>query len=429
MNAININPLVVSVSYTAVATSLHPIYPTEHGGAVKKVIAVVAAIAIPFVAPTIAASIGLSGAVTAAATSIGLGTTAAATVGGVVGGAIVGAGLGAVSAAVTGQDVKAGAIAGGLGGGIAGGIGAYSTATAPTPPPTPAAPTVDATGVTAGTTTAAGPASVATGAPTAQAMGGAGTAATNASAQVVQTAAKTGIGTKLLNFVGDNTPLLASMMIQAGAGAMGQSAVPDPTIENSEELKALVDEYRTELIALKASDEKAFNEKMEAAEALLINAGYYDPTYFANLRAGRESVRQGRIMRDEERKASLGGYGNLSDSERRRMALQAGLNIGTAYDAGFTGGLQNQTSLLQAGAGAIPTASGRYATGLSNIYNITSNRMAGEVARADEQRQNIIDFYSQLDPYSQKAGQGVDDDEDDDDKPTSPGLDTSALTA
>ena len=429
MNAININPLVVSVSYTAVATSLHPIYPTEHGGAIKKVVAVVAAIAIPFVAPTIAASIGLSSAVTAAATSIGLGTTAAATVGGAIGGAIVGAGLGAVSAAVTGQDVKAGAIAGGLGGGIAGGIGAYSTATTPTPttPTTPTAPTVDATGVTTGTTTAAGPATVATG-PTSQAMTAAAT--TNTGAQVVQTAAKTSIGTKLLNFVGDNTPLLASMMIQAGAGAMGQSAVPDPTIENSEELKALVDEYREELVALKASDENAFNEKMEAAEALLVNAGYYDPTYFANLRAGRESVRQGRIMRDEERRASLSGYSNLSDSERRRMALQAGLNIGTAYDAGFTGGLQNQTSLLQAGAGAIPTPSGRYALGLQNIYNMTSNRMAGEVARADEQRQNIIDFYSQLDPLSQKAGQGVeDDDDDDDDKSTSPGLDTSALTA
>ena len=47
MNAININPLVVSVSYTSVATSLHPIYPTEHGGAIKKVVAVVVHVIIP----------------------------------------------------------------------------------------------------------------------------------------------------------------------------------------------------------------------------------------------------------------------------------------------------------------------------------------------------------------------------------------------
>jgi len=39
-----INPLVVSVGPTAGTTPIYPIQPTEHGGGVKKVVAVAAAL-------------------------------------------------------------------------------------------------------------------------------------------------------------------------------------------------------------------------------------------------------------------------------------------------------------------------------------------------------------------------------------------------
>ena len=50
-----INPLVVSVGPTNEAT-ITPVPMTAHGGGVKKVVAVVAAIAIPIAAPAIASS-------------------------------------------------------------------------------------------------------------------------------------------------------------------------------------------------------------------------------------------------------------------------------------------------------------------------------------------------------------------------------------
>jgi len=83
------------------------------GGGVTKLVAVVAAIAIPFAAPVIASSIGLSGAI-ATATAFSTATSAA------IGSAMVGAGLGAVAASVTGGNVGRGALMGAIGGGIGG---------------------------------------------------------------------------------------------------------------------------------------------------------------------------------------------------------------------------------------------------------------------------------------------------------------------
>lgn len=86
--------------------------------AVKQVVGVVAAVAIPFAAPAIVGAIAGSTAIAAAmpAVTAALGTTVGAT----VGSAIVGAGLGAVSAKITGGDVGRSALMGAIGGGIGG---------------------------------------------------------------------------------------------------------------------------------------------------------------------------------------------------------------------------------------------------------------------------------------------------------------------
>ena len=96
----NIDYIPMSPLATAVRNTMQP---TEHGGGAKKVVAVVAMVAIPFVAPAISASIGLS-----------------ASIGATMGSAVVGAGLGAVSSAATGGDWRKGALGGAISGGIAG---------------------------------------------------------------------------------------------------------------------------------------------------------------------------------------------------------------------------------------------------------------------------------------------------------------------
>lgn len=82
---------------------------------VKKVVGIVAAIAVPFVAPAIAGAIGLSGAI-----------------GATLGSAVTGAVLGGVSSQLTGGDWRRGALLGGISGGIGGYMqGTPASASAP----------------------------------------------------------------------------------------------------------------------------------------------------------------------------------------------------------------------------------------------------------------------------------------------------------
>lgn len=119
--------------------------------AVKTIIGVAAAIAIPFAAPAIASSIGMSAAI---GTAVG-----SATAGSVIGGAITGAALGAAKGAILGEDVGRSALMGGLGGGI----GGYT-----------AAPTAGAAGGAAGGTGVTAPTAAAGGSPYALGGGGGG---------------------------------------------------------------------------------------------------------------------------------------------------------------------------------------------------------------------------------------------------------------
>ena len=119
--------------------------------AVKTIIGVAAAIAIPFAAPAIASSIGMSAAI---GTAVG-----SATAGSVIGGAITGAALGAAKGAILGEDVGRSALMGGLGGGI----GGYT-----------AAPTAGAAGGAAGGTGLTAPTAAAGGSPYALGGGGGG---------------------------------------------------------------------------------------------------------------------------------------------------------------------------------------------------------------------------------------------------------------
>ena len=106
---------------TALTPINHEPY-TQHGGGggFKKVVAVVAAVAIPIAAPMIASTIGLS---------TTLGTIMSATAAKVASGAIVGAGLGAIAGEVTGTGATRGALMGGISGGIG---GYYRGSVAPT---------------------------------------------------------------------------------------------------------------------------------------------------------------------------------------------------------------------------------------------------------------------------------------------------------
>ena len=360
----------------------------------RRVLGVVAAIAIPFAAPAIAASIGLSAAVGATA-----------------GSALVGAGLGAASAAVTGGDVGRGALMGGIGGGIGGytqptGVAGGAVGGTGLTPPTAAAaapgsqfalsgtggqglqfgtgsPGLAFGGQTAGTLggAAAGTAggaglsgafapdySLAFTAPTAAA----GTAGTTAFApdyslaSTVPTAAAAGAApvagataaprtfAEALSQTGDaikakftDPKNLADLTLRA-AGQLAGSALAGSGLSPEEE--ALLGQQTEELRQLQQTNQALFNQRLEQAQNLMGESKYFDPEYFG-LQSARRAQTQGAVAK----RAGLRGLtGERRAAEGRRFDIESGRRTGTAFDQGFQSAISPRLQTQQAGLAGMP---------------------------------------------------------------------------
>ena len=442
----------MAICSLCLCSPIHSIQPTEHGGGAKKLVAVVAAVAIPFAAPAIASAIGLSGAIAAAGAS--------ATVASVAGSALVGAGLGAISAKVTGGDVKTSAIFGAIGGGIGGYTYAQNPANAAQiggqtgSTPTQTATLADGTssltgGADAGTTLSGGADTLAlepgagggsnltnaaytptqggdvaaqlsnTGAPQVVNASLPGSTVANAGQQVVTSGTQTGatvgtyasqlppdasFGAKFVAGVKDSGSVLASKLtspdaianvtLQAGGQLLGMALAPDP--EMPPEQKELLEMRKQELAQLKEKDEAAFNAQMDAAKQYLQQAKQYDPTYMAFQAANKEAIEQQRKLREQYRRAGLSRGRDISEAEKRRMSLDAARSVSSEYDRGFQTGLTAQNKTTQAGLSAIPDSArfANYISGLKSLEDDTSSAMAAARARSSGAAKNISDLFA-----------------------------------
>jgi hypothetical protein len=353
--------------------------------AVKSVIGIVAAIAIPFAAPAIASAIGLSTAVSGA-----LGVSAAA--GSTVGGALTGAALGATRSAVLGEDIGRGALMGGVGGGIGGYMqaptaaptGGEFTAAAGAGPGSylsgnpggylgtgiaevSGAPVTLAEAGTAGLNMAAAPAGFGVPGALAQAPTAGGTFA-QAAQQVPAT-----IAAKF-----SDPKALADMTLRA-AGMLAGSAAAGSGLTDEEQ--SLLNQQTEELRTLQANNADLFRQRLEQAQALAGESRYFDPEYF-----GLQSARRAQLAGAQAKQAGLRGLtGGRRQAEERRYDLAIGRNTGTAYDVGFGTGVQGRLQTRQAGLSAMPTGYPSY----DNAYaNLRSGYSAGETRR----RQNAADI-------------------------------------
>lgn len=426
-----INPLVVSVGPTNEAT-ITPVPMTAHGGGVKKVVAVVAAIAIPIAAPAIASSIAASG-VLGAAVSGAMATTAGA----VVSSAIVGAGLGAITAKVTGGNVKAGAISGLIGGGI-GGYGSASKGLFGTQQGGIQATANRTLGTNFGQTANVNTGTVQTNLPdgiqqaSLSTDGGAtlqNAIVTDSGATLSNEAAsgsflesmKKGVGAATEK-VADrltNPDVLANAVLQVGGAVAAEAIVGTPG--QTPEEQAALETYKAELETLKQRDEAAFNAKMDAAKQYMVQAGYYDPQYFGLQSANRAAIAEGRKLREFERKAGL-RTGGVSAGDRRRAALAGGANVQSAFDRGFLQGVNLQNQAMSTGVGLIPGAPTGGVNAAAGLYNAAAQAGALERTAADKKKENIQSFFGQF-----SAQSGLTKDEREERKKKSGGLDTGNM--
>ena len=427
-----INPLVVSVGPTNEAT-ITPVPMTAHGGGVKKVVAVVAAIAIPIAAPAIASSIAASG-VLGAAVSGAMATTAGA----VVSSAIVGAGLGAITAKVTGGNVKAGAISGLIGGGI-GGYGSASKGLFGTPQGGIQATANRTLGTSFGQATPTNnviqDGSVLSNQSTDGIMKAnysdpnISNAIVDSSTQLSNEAAggsfldkmKSGVGAATEKIADrlTNPDTLANAVLQVGGAVAAEAIVGTPGMTPDEQ--AALETYKAELETLKQRDEAAFNAKMDAAKQYMVQAGYYDPQYFGLQSANRAAIAEGRKLREFERKAGL-RTGGVSAGDRRRAALSGGANIQSAFDRGFLQGVNLQNQAMSTGVGLIPGAPTGGVTQAAGLANVAFQQGNIERNAADAKKSNIQKFFGGFSTQS-----GLTEDEQEERKKKSGGLDTGNI--
>ena len=190
---------------------------------------------------------------------------------------------------------------------------------------------------------------------------------------------------------------LATLTMQAGGQLLGQALAPDP--EMPPEQRQLLEERKAELANLKARDEEAFNQQMDAAKQYLQQAQQYDPTYMAFQSANKAAIENQRKLREQYRRSALSRGRDISPAEQRRMELDAARNVSSQYDAGFMQGLTAQNRATQAGLSAIPNAS-NFATYTNALQNLSSNVASAENtarARSSTAAKNISDLFSAFD--------------------------------
>jgi len=400
-----INPLVVSIGPTS-ETTITPVPMTHHGGGLKKLVAVVVAVAIPIAAPIIASSL-------VASTAIGAAVTAT---------------IGATATAA----VKAGAISGLIGGGISGYMSAakpgmfgnpaaQSTTTATT------ATTLDGSAVPgSATTNVAGaeivPASMTTSSGTAATLSNAASTADAATKVSFLDSMKTGLSNagQLVASKLTNPETLANAVLQVGGAVAAEAIVGTPANQSAETLEA-IEQYKAELTALKAKDEAAFNQKMEAAKQYMVQAGYYDPNYFGLQAANKAAITEGRKLREFERKAGL-REGGVSSGDMRRAALSGSANVQSAFDRGFLSGVDLQNKATSTGVGLIPSASTNAANAQLGLANFYAGQDSAAQASAQAKKDNIQKFFGSF-----AVNRGKTDAEKAKDAKTVAGLNTSSM--
>ena len=403
--------------------------------AVKTIVGVAAAVAIPFAAPAIAQSAALSGLVG----SIGLTGTSA----------LVGAGLGAASSAVTGGNVGRGALMGAIGGGI----GGYTTT--PTAPAAPAAASAISPEAIAAANATADPiaalnasqgwtnvdpaylASIGGGGAAAAAPGldtsglsgamqpsgelgtgvqmpgaGAGVQAPGAGLQMpagpevalgtglrmpteavarAATTAPTTFADALSKVPGQiaakfsDPKALADMTLRA-AGQLAGSALAGSGLSAQEQ--ALLDAQTQELRTLQQTNADLFRQRLEQAQGLIGESRYFDPEYF-----GLQRARQVQLAGARAKRTGLRGLeGQQRAAEARRFDLATGRDVGTAYDVGFGTGVQGRLQTMQSGIGLMPAG---YPSAMGDYANL-QRAYAGAGEQRERRQQQIGSLFGSL---------------------------------
>lgn len=180
--------------------------------------------------------------------------------------------------------------------------------------------------------------------------------------------------------------VLADLVLRAG-GQLAGSAIAGDGLTGEE--KQLLDAQTEELRNLQQTNQELFNQKLEAAQALIGESRYFDPEYFGLQRARRAQVAGARA-----KQAGLRGLtGERRAAEARRYDLATGRDVGTAFDVGYGTGIQGRLQTQQAGLAAFPQPMGY---GGVSAYSAPINTYGAAQNRVSQTQQNIGQFIGDI---------------------------------
>jgi hypothetical protein len=348
------------------------------GKVVKTVLKVAAGVAIAAFAPQLAGAM---------LKTVGVGGALAST----VATAAVGAGLGQVS----GLGWQTGALLGGLAGAGKSGLfgGTSQTATAAGGAGAPAAGVAPATA----TTTAPVGGVAGTAADTASRVADAARAAGTAAAPQTLGSTLSGAASKVGNVLQQGVSnvragvggALGAVGIGGGAataagaaGAGGGMGIVAPALLAAGLVRtpggAITGAQQAELARAQQMNAALTQQRLDQANKLIEEAGYYDPEYMARQAAEAAMIRGG----IQETEGTRGLTGERLAAERRRYRLGTARTAGAAYQQGYGTGVGARLQARQAGIQSLPS---QYPTTSAESSAALRDRFAADEARRAEE--------------------------------------------
>ncbi|WP_445772130.1 hypothetical protein [Rheinheimera sp.] len=166
----------------------------------------------------------------------------------------------------------------------------------------------------------------------------------------------------------------ADMFLRAAGQLAGSTVAGDGL---SDEEKQLLQQQTAELQQLRTTNQELFNQRLQEAQALIGESGYFNPAYF-----GMQAQRSVQTSGARAKRDALSKFGpkraGLRAAEERRFDIGISTGGQTAYLQGADAAQQNRIRTQTAGLSAMPTGapSGalQYGSYIGSLYDAADRR-------------------------------------------------------
>ena len=172
---------------------------------------------------------------------------------------------------------------------------------------------------------------------------------------------------------------LAELTLKAGSMLASGMMTSDPMAGVPEEERQTVELLKQDLLRKQAIDQNLFDKQMALANDVINEAKRFNPEHFAQQEAKNQQLRGAAVEKQVTEDYSKGpgqtGREAALAAERRRIGLDVGRGMGSAFTSGLATGSDIRNQKIAYGAGLVPRSAPEGAYGsMLDIYRGYSDR-------------------------------------------------------